>query len=111
MFNITLNRVRDKITVKEGNEKIILRVDKDPRIIAIELKTAQKALSEIKDDSSTVKKITAAKSLSEAMFGEEQTKTLFRFYSDDPGCVVTICGMYFEKRLAKLITKAQKKQR
>ena len=111
MFRITLNRVRDKITVKEGNEELTLRVDKDPRVIAIELKTAQKALSEIKDDSTAVSRIQAAKSLSEAMFGAEQTKSLFRFYSDDPGCVVTICGMYFEKRLAKKIARAQMKQK
>lgn len=109
MFRISLNRVHDTITVREGNERLTLKVDKDPIAIAVELKGAQKALEGVKDDSSTVEKIKAAKNLSEAIFGEKQTEKLFEFYGGDPGCVVTICGMYFEKRLSKKIIKAQKK--
>ena len=111
MFRLTLNRVRDHIIIKEGNDQLKLTVDQDPRVIAVSLKAANETLGKITVDASTFDRIQAAKGLSEAIFGKEQTKNLFRFYGDDPGCVVTICGMYFEKRLAKKIIKAQKRSR
>ena len=111
MFRLTLNRVRDHIIIKEGNDQLKLTVDQDPRVIAVSLKAANETLGKITVDASTFDRIQAAKGLSEAIFGKEQTKSLFRFYGDDPGCVVTICGMYFEKRLSKKIIKAQKRSR
>ena len=41
--------------------------------------------------------------------GEEQAKALEEFYRGDAGCMITLCGTYFSKRLSKLITEAQKK--
>lgn len=109
MFKITLNRVRDHIIVREGNDELPLTVDTDARSIITRLQKAQKALSEVNNDISTDSQYEAAYGLAEAIFGKDQANKLMAFYHDDPGCVVTVCGMYFEKRLAKKITAAQKR--
>lgn len=110
----TLNRVRDKITVKEGNEVLSLYVDCDAATIIIKLQKANKALLDIKPEADRETRIRAARELAVAMFGEEQAEQLFEFYHNDENCVVTICGMYFSdpvNGLNKKITKAQKKRK
>lgn len=110
----TLNRVRDKITVKEGTETLQLFVDCDPGTIIHRIQKAQKALLNIKPESDREERIQAAREFSEALFGEEQTQELFSFYHGDENCVVTICGMYFgdpKNGLGKKITKAQKRNK
>lgn len=108
----TLNRVRDSVTIREGNEEINLYVDSDVESLMMRLQAAQKQLLKITGDTSDEERIKAANSLSVAMFGKEQTKQLFDFYHGDENCVVTICGMYFADKkngLSKKIAKAQKK--
>lgn len=110
----TLNRVRDKITVKEGNEVLPMYVDCDAATIIIKLQKANKALLDIKPEADRETRIRAARELAVAMFGEEQAEQLFEFYHNDENCVVTICGMYFSdpvNGLNKKITKAQKKRK
>ena len=112
MFRSSLNRVRDKITVKEGNETLILNVDSDSRIIVTKIRQANELLA--KANSKEAKEIDreiAARRFSEAIFGQEQTDKLMEFYNGDYSCVIMVCGMYFEKRLCKKITAAQKKQK
>ena len=109
MFRITLNRVRDHIVIREGKDELPLTVDSDARSIISRLQNAQKALSEVNDDITDESKYKAAYGLAEAIFGKDQADQLMAFYHDDAGCVVTVCGMYFEKRLAKKITAAQKR--
>lgn len=109
MFRITLNRVRDHIVIREGTDELKLMVDADPRIVVKALQRAQKALNAIKDESTEAEQVNAAKTLSTAIFGEDQTQKLFAFYNNNPACVATVCGEYFEKRLAKKITRAQKR--
>ena len=110
MFRITLNRVRDHIVVREGNDELPLKVDSDARSIITRLQKAQKTLSAINDGATDKQKDEAAIGLAEAIFGKEQAEELMTFYGYDAGCVVTVCGMYFEKRLGKKITAAQKKR-
>lgn len=110
----TLNRVRDHVTFKEGNDTISLYVDCDPGTIVYRIQKAQKTLTEIKPESTREDRIRAAREFSSSLFGEEQTQQLFDFYHGDENCVVTICGMYFgdpRNGLGKKITKAQKKNR
>ena len=109
MFRITLNRVRDHIVIQEGTDELKLTVDADPRIIVSALQRANKDLLQVKDGSTDEEKNKAAMALSAAIFGQAQAEKLFAFYGGDPGCVVTVCGQYFEKRLAKKITRAQKR--
>lgn len=109
---ITLNRVRDKLTVKEGNERIDLYVDQEANKIIHALKEAQKGLIQAGESADEEDRRNASLSFSEAIFGKEQTDKLLEFYHGDFNCVLAICGLYFgnpKKGLGKKITKAQKK--
>jgi hypothetical protein len=107
---LTLNRVRDMITVREGNETIDLYVDSDANMLIRRLQSAQGELMSIDEDTSEAERKKAAEDFSTAIFGRQQTEKLLDFYHGDYGCVVTICGMYFgdhKRGLAKKITKVQ----
>ena len=111
---LSLNRIRDNIVVREGNETLDLFVDCDATTIIPNLLNAQREINKISKDADATdeERTNAAVALAASMFGEEQTKKLFEFYHGDASCVVTICGMYFgdaKHGLGKKITKAQKK--
>ena len=111
---LTLNRVRDHITIREGSDTISLTVDNDANMLIRGVRTAQKTLQQLQEDDNDELKETAAKQLSEAIFGKEQAGKLLEFYGGNYECVITICGMYFgdhKNGLGKKITKAQKKNR
>lgn len=108
MFRLTLNRVYDRIEVKEGDERLVLVVDEDARRIVSKIRNAQEKLVQANDGTDD-ERANAARMFSEAMFGEKQTQNLVDFYHGDYSCVITICGMYFEKRLSKKILSAQKR--
>lgn len=111
-FSITLHRVRDTITVREGGEELTLKVDQDPRIMVVQIRNAQDRLNQAnKPEATDEDRERAARQFSNAIFGEAQTEKLAEFYSGNYSCVVTICGIYFEKRLCKKIVAAQKKQK
>ena len=40
---------------------------------------------------------------------DEQAKQLSEFYTNDPWCIISVCGDYFKKRLSGKITEIQKK--
>lgn len=111
MFKISLNRVHDKVEIKEGDEKIMLRVDSDPMRMVAGLSQAQKMLQELNKDSSDEETDKAAQYFATVIFGKEQAETLVAFYHNDAACVINVCGQYFSKRLGKLITNAQKKMK
>ena len=106
---MTLNRVHDVLTVREGNEKISLTVDGDSMRIVAGLNAAQKKMNELKDDATEQEIRDAAETFSTVIFGKEQTEKLFAFYNNDPGCVISICGQYFKNRLADKIAKVQRR--
>ena len=106
---MTLNRVHDVLTVKEGNEKLTLSVDGDSMRIVAGLNAAQKKMNELKDDATEQEIREAAETFATVIFGKEQTEKLFAFYSNDPGCVISICGQYFKNRLADKIAKVQRR--
>ena len=111
---LTLNRVRDHITIREGNDTLNLTVDSNANMLIREVRTAQKTLQRLQEENNEELKETAAKQLSEAIFGKEQAGQLLDFYNGNFECVITICGMYFgdhKNGLGKKITKAQKKSR
>lgn len=111
MFKISLNRVHDKVEIKEGDEKIMLHVDSDPMRMVAGLSQAQKMLQELNKDSSDEETDKAALFFATVIFGKEQAETLVAFYHNDAACVINVCGQYFSKRLGKLITAAQKKMK
>lgn len=111
---LTLNRVRDHITIREGNDTLNLMVDSNANMLIRGVRTAQKTLQRLQEENNEELKETAAKQLSEAIFGKEQAGQLLDFYNGNFECVITICGMYFgdhKNGLGKKITKAQKKSR
>ena len=106
---ISLHRVRDKITIKEGADELDLYVDTDATTLVHKLRDIKGKLENATDEGD---RCAAAFEFSEAIFGTDQTECLFDFYHGDYRCVITICGMYFsspEYGLAKKITKAQKR--
>ena len=106
---MSLNRVRDHIIIREGDDNIKLYVDADPLRIVAGLNQAQKMMQGITDDTSEEEKVKIAEFFAAVIFGEKQAKDLMAFYHDDPACIFNICGKYFANKLAKKITKAQKK--
>lgn len=113
MFHITLKRVHDTVKVTEGGESLILRVDGDPIQMTVGLNRAQKelqALNEI-DDKTMEEVLPVACTFAGVIFGKEQAGKLAEFYNGDAACVINVCGQYLTKRLAKLIVRAQKRQK
>lgn len=108
-YEMTLNRVHDTVTVREGDEKLTLTVNGDAMRIVAGLNRAQAKMKEIDENAPDEDVIEAAEYFATVLFGKEQAAQLMAFYANDPGCVITVCGKYFRERLAEKITKAQKK--
>lgn len=108
-YKLTLNRVHDVLTVKEGTEKLTLKVDGDSMRIVAGLNAAQKKMKDLKDDATEQEIRDAAETFATVIFGKEQAGELFAFYNNDPGCVISVCGQYFKNRLAGEIAKVQRR--
>jgi rubrerythrin len=110
-YEMTLNRVYDTITIKEGSEKLKLTVNGDSQRMVAGLNKAQKKMTELSDDADdeTVKEV--AEYFAAVIFGKEQATELMKFYADDPVCVINVCGQYFKERLAGKIAAVQKKMK
>ena len=109
MFKISLNRIHDTVRITEGDESLTLCVDADPMRIVAGLNEAQKRLKTINEEMPEDERNAIATYFASVIFGETQATELMEFYHSDAACVINICGQYFGQRLAKLITKAQKK--
>ena len=108
-YEMTLNRVHDKITIKEGDERLTLTVNGDAMRMVAGLNKAQKKMLELTEDTEDEQVRETAEYFASVIFGREQAEKLLAFYADDPGCVITVCGQYFKERLAGKIAKVQKK--
>lgn len=108
-YHMTLNRVHDTVTIKEGAERITLVVNGDAMHMVSGLDKAQQKLQALNDDTADQDVIDAAEYFAAVIFGREQARKLLEFYGNDPGCVISVCGQYFKERLAGLIYKVQKK--
>lgn len=108
---LSLGRVYDTISIKEGGKRLILHVNEDPFRLTVGLSQAQKRLSGITEETPEEDREAIARFFAEVIFGEKQTQELFDFYYGDAVCVISVCGKYFANRLGKLITKQQKKNR
>lgn len=110
MFKHEINpfSVTDKITFRNVDKTINLVVRADASILVSGLKRITGRLNEI-DEVSDEEKLKVARSFAALFFGDEQSEKLCAFYNDDPLAIISACGMYFQQRLSKIITKAQKK--
>ena len=108
-YEMTLNRVYDTVSIREGGQVLKLTVNGDSMRMVAGLNKAQKKMLELKDDATDEQVRECANYFASVIFGQEQAKELLDFYADDPGCVISVCGKYFTERLAGKIAKAQKK--
>lgn len=109
MYRMSLNRVHDTVRVSEGTESLLLHVDADAGRMVAGIAEAAKALKNITDESTDTEKRNVAQYFATEIFGEDGAASLIRFYHNDPVCVINLCGQYLDRRLKKLIAKAQKK--
>lgn len=109
--DLSLGRVYDTVTIREGGSKLKLHVNNDPNRIVLGLNEAQKRLKSIDENTPAEERTEIAKFFAGCIFGDDQAQELLDFYYGDAMCVVSICGKYFSERLAKKITEAQKKSR
>ena len=108
-YEMTLNRVHDTITVREGDERLTLTVNGDAMRMIAGLNKAQQRMKAITENTPDEEVKAVAEYFAAVLFGKEQAAQLAAFYADDPGCVITVCGRYFNERLAGKISAAQKK--
>ena len=108
MNEINPYSVSDKVTFRTVDKTLTLYVRGDAASFVVGLKKAQDKLKEITDESDECERVNAARFFARTLFGEEQGDKLVDFYNE-PLTIISVCGMYFEKRLAKKITKAQKR--
>lgn len=108
-YEITLNRVRDTVVIREGGEKLVLTVNGDSHRMVAGLTNALQKMQAITEDSTPEEVRETAEYFAGVMFGKEQTEKLMAFYVNDPASVISVCGQYFRNRLAGKIAEAQKK--
>ena len=111
MYRMSLNRVHDTVRISEGSESITLRVDADAGRMVAGISQAAKGLQALTDKSPDEDQRKGALYFASVIFGDEQAARLLEFYHDDAWCVINLCGQYLDKRLKKLIAKAQKKSK
>ena len=109
-YKISLNRVHDTVTIKEGGDSLTLYVDADPMRMVAGISQAQRIMQALNEESTEDQQRDAALYFAGVIFGKEQAEQLFSFYHKDSGCLFNVCGKYFSARLSKMIAKAQKKQ-
>ena len=110
MFKHEINpyTVADKVTFRNVDKTLTLYVRSNAPAMVVALKQAQDKLKELRDDADECERINAARFFARSVFGEEQGDQLVDFYNE-PLAIISVMGMYFDKRLKKKITKAQKK--
>jgi hypothetical protein len=106
---LSLNRVYDTVTIREGGKTLTLHVNADANRLVVGLAQAQKRLMTIDENTPDDEREEISRFFSDTIFGAEQTQELFDYYYGDASCVIAICGTYFSERLSKLISKAQRK--
>ena len=110
MFKREINpySVSDKVTFRNVDKTLTLYVRGDATAFVVGLKKAQEKLAGLDDSTDECEMINVARFFARTIFGEEQGYMLVDFYNE-PLAIISVCGIYFQKRLAKKITKAQKK--
>ena len=109
-FKITMNRVHDTVWIVEGYENLTLKVDEDPMRMTAGITESVRLMKTLDEKSTEEDSRNVALFFARVVFGKEQAEKLLEFYHNDAACVLSVCGQYTEKRLSKLIVKAQKKQ-
>ena len=101
--------ISDNVTFRNVDKTLNLSVRSDAPSLVLGLRRVQERLTGMNDDTEDSERLEAARFFARTLFGNEQGDSLVQFYNDDPLAIISACGMYFQKRLSKKITKAQKK--
>lgn len=101
--------VTDKVRFRNVDKTLDIIVRADASSIVLGLKKVNERLSSMTDETPEEERLSAALFFAETLFGKEQGKTFCEFYENNPLTIINACGMYFQERLSKKITKAQKK--
>ena len=101
--------ISDNITFRNVDKTINLSVRADAPSLVLGLKRVQERLTGLTDETEESERVDAARFFAITIFGTEQGEQLVQFYNSDPLAIISACGLYFQSRLAKKITKAQKK--
>lgn len=101
--------VMDKVTFRNLDKTLTLTVRSDGSSIVVGLKKANERLNGLTDETPEDERLDAARYFARTIFGQDQGDRLVDFYNGDALAIITACGVYFRERLAKKITKAQKK--
>lgn len=101
--------ITDTVVFRNLEKTLTLFVRSDASTIVIRLKAAHDKLAKMTDDTPDNERSEAAFQFAASMFGEDQARDLCEFYCGDTLAIINACGMYFQQRLGKIITKAQKK--
>lgn len=111
-YKTSLGHVHDLIEVREGSERLVLRVDADPVNIVRLINRLDPQLSGIKEQEQAEKEAEGiAREICGTIFGKQQMHKLFEMYNGDSVAVLSLCSKYISERLLGLITKTQKKAR
>jgi len=102
--------ISDKVTFRNVDQTITLTVRSDAPSLVVGMKRVMEKLSKVTDEAEISEQIDVARFYARTLFGNEQGDSLVQFYNEDALAVISACGIYFQKRLAKKITKAQKKR-
>ena len=100
--------VSDTVRFRNVDKTLTLQVKSSASAIVVAIRKTQETLGKMTDDTPEQERKDAAVKFAEAIFGHEQAVQLMDFYNNEPLTVISACGMYFSKRLGKIITKAQK---
>ncbi len=103
--------VSDKVRFRNIDRTITMEVRSEAAIMVNRLTRAQAMLAKLNEDSDEEESRKIALDFAGAIFGEKQANDLLSFYDDEPLAVIGACGKYFQERLGKIITKAQKREK
>ena len=101
--------ISDNVTFRNVDKTINLSVRSDAPSLVLGLKRVQEKLTVMNDETEDSERIDAARFFARTLFGPDQGDALVKFYNEDALAIINACGIYFKTRLAKKITKAQKK--
>lgn len=110
MFNKKFNpyTVTDKATFRNVDKTLTLTVRADASALVIGMKHVYDAMRGATVNASEEEQIRIARLYADTVFGKDQGSKLYEFYGE-PLAVINVLGMYFNERLGKKITNAQKK--
>ena len=111
-YKASLGHVHDLIEIREGKERLPLRVDADPISIVRMINRLEPQLDSIQNQEQAEKEAEGiAREICGTIFGNRQMDRIFEIYNGNSKAVLGFCSKYISEQLVKLVTRKQKKAR